>query len=142
MIPSSLPLSLPLLISLGEAVVLLAVLVALVRVHRQVRRLGTNPTEALTQMRALIAEAQTLSGTIAGQLTERAYGYEQVASIVRKPAADRASSGARALVARPAAPAEPEAAREADREAARSRGMDPIGLALQRSLKLPALPAS
>jgi hypothetical protein len=141
MMASTLPVSLPVLISLGEAVVLFAVVIALLRLRQRVRRLGADPTESQAQMRALIAEAQTLSGAIAGQLTERAYGLEQVASVVRKPAAERAA-GARAIVARPAAPVEPEAHREADREAARARGMDPIGLTLQRTLQMPARPAS
>lgn len=134
--------SLPLLISLGEGVVLLALLVALFRVQRQVRRLGMDPGAALAQMREVLEEIQMLSAALAGQMIDRVQSAEPAMNLVRRPAAERESAGngpgARAAQARNLALDEAAS----DREAARVRGMDPLGLALQRSLPRPARPAS
>ena len=129
--------SLTMLLSLGEALVLVLLLIAMLRLRGRVRHIDHDANVHVMQMRDLVQEAQSLSTMLASQLASQAKLADQ-APVARKPLA-----GVERTAAVPAAPAVkpalithhvlPDAA-DLDREAARERGMDPLGLALQRSL--------
>ena len=137
--------SLYMLLSLGEALVLVLMLIALLRLYGRVRHLGHGSDVNVMQMRDLVLEAQSLSTMLASQLASQAKQAEQA------PAARKPLAAVERPAAAPAAPIVKQAlithhvlpdAADLDREAARERGMDPLGLALQRSLHRGVQPAS
>lgn len=129
--------SLSTLLSLGEALVLALLLIAMLRLRGRVRHIDHDSNVHVLQMRDLVLEAQSLSTMLASQLASQAKLAEQ-APMARKPltSVERAAATPAAPAAKPAIITHhvlPDAA-DLDRDAARERGMDPLGLALQRSL--------
>src|ERR1700690_3147112 len=69
--------SLYMLLSLGEALVLVVMLIALLRLFGRVRPLGHGSDGNVMQMRDLVLEAQSLSTMLASQLASQAKQAEQ-----------------------------------------------------------------
>ena len=136
-----------------EAIALLGVVIALLRLHARMNSLSNRADGALVQMRDWVAEAEELSATLADRLNERPHrATEKVEATAVLAAAQRREAAPPVLQFTPPEiqPREAEteeevdqllvrrvAARRAeapstDRSLARERSMDPAGVALQR----------
>lgn len=138
-----------LMLSAGEAVVLLTLVVIVARLRGRMREGNTDSTATLMQMQELVQEAQSLSTLLASQLAAQVKLTEQVTMSARKPviSAERpagvpVAAAAAKVAAAAASRATVSDGRVLDSDTARERGMDPLGLALQRSLHRSAQPAS
>ena len=143
-------------LSAFEAIALLGVVIALVRLHARMNSLSNRADGALVQMRDWVAEAEELSAALADRLnerprraTEKVEATAVLASAQRRETtppvlqfappeilprqAETEEDVDQLLVRRVAARrAESPSTPSADRTAARERSMDPAGVALQR----------
>lgn len=137
-------------LGLSDAAMVLVLLVAVLRLRGRVHDLDSGTAVTVAQMQALVQEAQSLSTLLASQLAAQVKLVEHPVQNVRTPAAAERPAGVPVAVAAARGTQTSAATARAalpggatiEREAARDRGMDPLGLALQRSLHRGAQPAS
>ena len=138
-----------------EAVALVGVAVALLRLQARMKSLTSRADGALVQMQDWVAEAEELSATLAERLHERPRRSTEKPEPVAAPAASRQRASTPPVLQIPSTQHQPPetqveveedvdqllvrrvAARRAetpstDRSLARERSMDPAGVALQR----------
>lgn len=132
------------IVTVAETALLAGVLISQARLRIRLRHLGERTSATAAQMREVVQEAQSLSAALAARLAEPAAamdghaGYDGVAGgRIRAVGRDEEArpmvpTAWVPLVARGMAAAGEDPA--ADRAAARAKGMDPVGVAIQRRL--------
>ena len=140
---------------IAEVVVLAGVLALALRLRARLARVSAGPSDALARMTELVQEAEALGEELADRLAEHVRLSDALEARLRAaasapptPAATRrkaahAEESEAGVAAKPAARSRARTATEAtsradqavgDAAAAREKGMDPLGIALQRSL--------
>jgi hypothetical protein len=137
---------------IAEAVVLAGIMTLMLRLRARLGRVSGLPAAVLAQMTELVQEAEALSMDLTEQLGEQMRLCESLTAQLQAAPASAPAPRTQSAAAKKAAPAAKAPVRSrarattsaegatragasrGDVETAREKGMDPLGIAIQRSL--------